>query len=73
MLDYSFTGRRWTSNDNLIFYPEIHLVDFSINGKFSENVQGYLKVNNLLDQRVVYHDNYFIQSRKFTIGVRIQK
>lgn len=73
ILNYSFIGRRWTSNDNLHFYPEIHLIDLCINVNFSKNFEGYFKVNNLLDQRIVFHDNYFIQSRKVTVGVKISK
>lgn len=71
--DYSFTGRRWASNENVFFYPEFHLLDITLTARCTDSVQAYLKVNNLLDQRIAWHDSYYIPSRKFTIGIKIEK
>ncbi len=71
--DYSFIGKRFTSNENIDFYPAIHLVDVGATVNCSQEIQAFCKVNNLLDQRVVYHDFYYIPSRKISIGVKIQK
>ena len=71
--DYSFTGRRWASNENVFFYPEFHLLDITLTARCTDSVQAYLKVNNLLDQKIAWHDSYYIPSRKFTIGIKIEK
>lgn len=71
--DYSFTGRRWASNENVFFYPEFHLLDITLTVRCTDSVQAYLKVNNLLDQKIAWHDSYYIPSRKFTIGIKIEK
>ena len=71
--DYSFTGRRWASNENVFFYPEFHLLDITLTARCTDAVQAYLKVNNLLDQKIAWHDSYYIPSRKFTIGIKIEK
>lgn len=71
--DYSFTGRRWASNENVFFYPEFHLLDITLTARCTDTVQAYLKVNNLLDQKIAWHDSYYIPSRKFTIGIKIEK
>lgn len=71
--DYSFTGRRWASNENVFFYPEFHLLDITLTARCTDSVQAYLKVTNLLDQKIAWHDSYYIPSRKFTIGIKIEK
>ena len=71
--DYSFTGRRWASNENVFFYPEFHLLDITLTARCTDSVHAYLKVNNLLDQKIAWHDSYYIPSRKFTIGIKIEK
>lgn len=72
-LDYSFTGRRWTSNDNTSYYPEFHLLDITLNIKCRDSIETYFKVNNLLNQQVAYHDSYYIPSRKIVVGVKFTR
>lgn len=71
--DYAFVGKRFISNENLHSYPAYHLVDFTISYKITREFESYFKVNNLLDQRIAYHDDYYMQSRKITFGVRMEK
>ena len=71
--DYSFTGERYQQNDNVETYPAIHLWNAAASFDLTENWNCYLKVDNILDQRKVYHDNYYIQSRKITVGVKLIK
>lgn len=69
--DYSFTGERYKQNDNEETYPAIYLLNACASFDLTENWNCYLKVDNILDQRRVYHDNYYIQSRKITVGVKM--
>lgn len=71
--DYSFIGYRWDSNENTKYYPAMHLLNMSCSFDCTDNIQLYLKATNLLDQRVPYHDNYYMPSRKITIGVKLEK
>ncbi len=72
-VDYSFTSKRYKTNDNISSYPAMHLLDASISYLINEEFEVYAKGSNLLDQRVVYHDNYYIPSRKWTIGLKFQR
>lgn len=94
--DYSFTSKRYKTNDNSSSYPAIHLLNASVSYDFIEGKANslhsdktdkseksekpeksraekfliYAKATNLLDQKVVYHDGYYIPSRKWTLGVK---
>lgn len=72
-LDYSFTGYRFTQNDNLAYYPAYHLLNANVSFDISPNLTLYAKATNLLDQRIPYHDNYYMPSRKITVGVKLEK
>lgn len=72
-VDYSFTSYRYVSNINAFYYPAYHLLDATISYKPADSVELYLKATNLLDQRVPYHDNYYMPSRKITLGVKLEK
>ncbi|MBR5932462.1 MAG: TonB-dependent receptor [Treponema sp.] len=71
--DYAYTGKRYTDNKNDSSYPEIHMVDLGVKVKCSDTIQLYGKMNNLFDERRVYHDNYYIQSRKITVGAKFNR
>lgn len=71
--DYSFTGIRYSSNENYAYYPAIHLLNASITFHINNNFKAYLKADNLLDQRVPFHDNYYMPSRKWTVGLKFEK
>lgn len=71
--DYSFTGIRYSSNENDAYYPAIHLLNTSITFHINNNFKTYLKADNLLDQRVPFHDNYYMPSRKWTVGLKFEK
>lgn len=73
VMDYAFTGYRYMSNDNVFYYPASHLLNASISVKPEEHIELYVKGTNLLDQRVPYHDNYYMPSRKITVGVKLEK
>lgn len=73
LVDYSWTGKRYESNLNISAYPDFHLLDLILSYKINDEFMMYGKVKNLLDQRVVYHDNYYIPSRMWTIGFTFKK
>lgn len=73
MLDYTFTSKRYTSNDNISAYPAFHLLDASIAYKINDEFTIYAKGSNLLDQHAAYHDGYYIPSRKWTLGMKFQR
>lgn len=72
-IDYAFTSKRYKTNENESFYPAMHLLGASLSYQFNAEFQIYAKGSNLLDQRVVYHDNYYIPSRKWTLGLKFRK
>ena len=69
--DYSFTGERYKQNDNEETYPAIYLWNACASFDITDSWNCYLKVDNILDYKTVYHDNYYIQSRKITVGVKM--
>lgn len=71
--DYCFTGLRYSTNENNTYYPAIHLLNASITFHINNNFKVYLKADNLLDQRVPFHDNYYMPSRKWTVGLKFEK
>ena len=71
--DYSFTGERYKQNDNEETYPAIYLWNACASFDITDNWNCYLKVDNILDYKTVYHDNYYIQSRKITVGTKFKK
>lgn len=72
-VDYCYTSFRYETNDNTSYYPASHLLNASISVKPEEHIELYVKGTNLLDQRVPYHDNYYMPSRKITVGVKLEK
>ena len=74
--DYAFTSKRYTSNDNVTSYPALHLWNASVGYDFASGKKGkvllYAKVTNLLDQKIEYHDGYYIPSRKWTLGMKFK-
>lgn len=73
LCDYSWTSWRYKENENLTYYPAFHMLDLNLNYQINQEFQVYAKVTNLLDQRVPYHDGYYIPSRKWTLGLKIRK
>lgn len=71
--DYSFTASRFTDNENTSSYPAIHLLNASITFHITDNFKTYIKGDNLLDCRVPFHDNYYLASRKWTIGLKFER
>ena len=72
LVDYAFTDKRYTSNDNVSSYPAIHLLTANLSYNVNKSFQIYARGENLLDQRVVYHDGYYIPSRKWTLGMKFK-
>lgn len=72
-IDYSFTSYRYTSNDNVFYLPAYHMLDATVSFKPVSELELYAKGTNLLDQRVPYYDNYYMPSRKITVGVKLEK
>lgn len=70
--DYIFTSRRFTSNENNSFYPASHLINLALTMNLSGRFSVYFKVNNLLDSRIIYHDSYYLPSRKIILGVNFR-
>lgn len=70
-IDYSFTSFRYSSNDNSFYYPASNILNTVISFNPRNELEFYLKATNLLDQRIPYHDNYYMPSRKITLGVKI--
>lgn len=73
LVDYSWTSWRYKENSNETFYPDFHMLDVNLGYQINPEFQIYGKVTNLLDQRVEYHDSYYIPSRKWTVGLKIRK
>lgn len=73
LADYSWTSWRYKQNDNQDFYPAFHMLDLNLSYQINPEFQLYAKVTNLLDQRVPYHDGYYIPSRKWTLGLKIKR
>lgn len=71
--DYCFTGKRFQTNENISFYPAIHLLSASVTFSINENFKIYVKGDNLLDCRVPFYDNYYLPSRKVTVGVKFER
>ncbi|WP_318661524.1 TonB-dependent receptor plug domain-containing protein [Treponema sp.] len=71
--DLTYMGERYYSNINYLSYPAYLMLDATVAYELFNGVNFYLKTQNILDVRVVYHDGYFIPSRQITVGVRVSR
>lgn len=69
--DYSYTGKRPASNDNILFYEPLHLLNASVSISPKPWLTIYFRAANILNQRVYWHDSYSNPSRGYTLGATV--
>lgn len=71
--DYVYTSYRFCENENLTFYPGFHMLDVTLAYQFNPEFKIYIRGTNLIDENVPYHDGYYLPSRKWTLGMKINR
>lgn len=70
-INSTYTGKRFIANDNRAgYYKPYLLIDVSQSWNFTKNWTLVIKGANLLDQRYIYHDNYYAPGRSFLVIVK---
>ncbi len=71
-LSYTFTGKRFKSNDNSTFLPFYNLFDISTELDLNSKVQLYIILNNILNERYYEIDGYPMPGFSCKSGVKIK-
>lgn len=69
-LNYTFVGKRAKTNENFSFYEPYNLLSFSCIAKISKQMYLGFNIDNILDDRYYYHDNFSAPSRSISFHVK---